>query len=75
MVIWEPIGRKDKNAYGIVVCNGFSFIGMVTGDWHKGRGVLWKTKAGSHSWQQKKKKKRKRAIEARYERVFICLSG
>lgn len=59
LVIWEPIGRRDKkrNAYGIFVCNGFSFIGMVSGDWHKGRGVwgrgvFWKTKAGSHSWQK-----------------------
>lgn len=33
---WE---RQKRNAYGIFVCNGFSFIGMVSGDWHKGRGV------------------------------------
>lgn len=52
---WEQ--RQKRNAYGIFVCNGFSFIGMVLGDWHKGRGVwgrgvFWKTKACSHSWQK-----------------------
>lgn len=81
LVIWEPIGRKNQkrgekkikreNTYGIFVCNGLSFIGMVLGDGHKGRGdrgrgVFWKTKAGSHSWQKKH-----RAGEAR---VFIRLS-
>lgn len=52
---WEETNNRD--AYGIFVCNGFSFIGMVSGDWHKGRGVwgrgvFWKTKAGSHSRQK-----------------------
>lgn len=62
---------KKENTYGIFVCNGLTFIGMVLGDGHKGRGdrgrgVFWKTKAGSHSRQKKN-----RAGEAR---VFIRLS-
>lgn len=74
----SPLGAetKKRNAYGIFVCNGFSFIGMVLGDWHKGRGawgrgVFWKTKAGSHSQQKIEGGGR----EGGYERVFICLSG
>lgn len=60
---WEE--RQKRNAYGIFVCNGFSFIGMVSGDWHKGRGVwgrgvFWKTKAGSHSWQKNRARERER---------------
>lgn len=67
---WEK--RPERNAYGIFVCNGFSFIGMVSGDWHKGRGVwgwgvFWKTKAGSHSWQ-----KIEQARRGMREFLFVC---
>lgn len=67
---WE--GKQKRNAYGIFVCNGFSFIGMVLGDWHKGRGVwgrgvFWKTKTGSHSWQ-----KIEQARRGMREFLFVC---
>lgn len=67
---WEE--RQKGNAYGIFVCNGFSFIGMVSGDWHKGRGVwgrgvFWKTKAGSHSWQ-----KMERGRWGMRQFLFVC---
>lgn len=62
---WE---MRQKLHLGFFVCNGFSFIGMVTGDWHKGRGAFWKTKDSSHPpW-----KKMKRLRRGMREFLFVC---
>lgn len=64
---WEE-GEK-RNTYGIFVCNGFSFMGMVSGDWHKGRGVWgWGGKQRPAHIRDKKIERERRGM-----RVFICL--
>lgn len=78
LVIGDTVGKREgEHGIFLLVCNGLSFIGMVLGDGHKGRGVrgrgvFWENN-GRLTFMTKKRKKKKKngAGEAR---VFICLS-
>lgn len=74
LVIGETVGKRE-GGYGtfLLVCNGLSFIGMVLGDGHKGRGVrgrgvFWENN-GRLTFMTEKKKKME---QARREFLFVC---
>lgn len=75
LVIWEATEGRDKKKRTLkrfLFAMVFSFIGTVSGDWHKGKGV-W---AWGVSWKQRPAhihgKRRERGRRGMREFLFVC---
>lgn len=78
LVIGDTVGKREgEHGIFLLVCNGLSFIGMVLGDGHKGRGVrgrgvFWENN-GRLTFMTKKRKKKKKKWSRRGESFYLSV--